>query len=301
MGSYKYILERYKIGGSNRYTCPNCGKKKCFTRYQNSETGEYIDDACGKCDHESSCGYHYTPKQFFQDNPSNRKERWQSRPPQITTVKTLQQPQRTIEFIDPIYVERSHSTESVFMKWALSRFSPYDKVHEAFNAYRIGATRSGAVIFWQIDINGRVRTGKRIYYNPDGHRTSYVSFIHKKMENQGILHKNWTATQCLFGEHLLAERPDDVVYLVESEKTAFVCSIYYPQFVWLATGGCKGLKSDKLKPLGGRKVVIIPDSGVLQHWQDIMSECKDIDYRIVKDIEQYPPNTDILDILLNEA
>ena len=23
----------------------------------------------GKCDHENSCGYHYTPKEYFKDNP----------------------------------------------------------------------------------------------------------------------------------------------------------------------------------------------------------------------------------------
>ena len=37
--------------------------------------------------------------------------------------------------------------------------------------YRLGATRDGAVIFWQIDRTNRVRTGKVMQYNPnDGHR-----------------------------------------------------------------------------------------------------------------------------------
>ena len=50
--------------------------------------------------------------------------------------------------------------------------------------YRLGATRDGAVIFWQIDRENKVRTGKVMQYNPgDGHRvkdgqTSAVNWIH---------------------------------------------------------------------------------------------------------------------------
>lgn len=47
----RFILERYRSGGSNRYVCPQCGRKKCFTRYVDLETGEYVADECGKCDH----------------------------------------------------------------------------------------------------------------------------------------------------------------------------------------------------------------------------------------------------------
>lgn len=36
----RFILERYHAGGANRYVCPQCGRKKCFTRYVDLETGE---------------------------------------------------------------------------------------------------------------------------------------------------------------------------------------------------------------------------------------------------------------------
>lgn len=45
----RFILERYHAGGANRYVCPQCGRKKCFTRYVDRETGEYVADECGKC------------------------------------------------------------------------------------------------------------------------------------------------------------------------------------------------------------------------------------------------------------
>lgn len=65
----RFILERYRSGGSNRYVCPQCGRKKCFTRYVDLETGKYVADECGKCDHTASCGYHYPPRQYFHDHP----------------------------------------------------------------------------------------------------------------------------------------------------------------------------------------------------------------------------------------
>lgn len=64
-----FILERYRSGGSNRYTCPQCGKRKCFTRYINVETGEYVGEECGICNHVSSCGYHYPPREYYRDHP----------------------------------------------------------------------------------------------------------------------------------------------------------------------------------------------------------------------------------------
>lgn len=65
----RFVLERYHAGGANRYVCPQCGRKKCFTRYVDLETGEYVADDCGKCDHTASCGYHYPPRQYFHDHP----------------------------------------------------------------------------------------------------------------------------------------------------------------------------------------------------------------------------------------
>lgn len=50
--------------------------------------------------------------------------------------------------------------------------------------------------------------------------------------------------------------------IVESEKTAFIMSCFYPQFVWLATGGCENMKDEKLNVLAGRTVDIIPDTDI---------------------------------------
>ena len=67
--SYRFILEKYR-GLSTRYTCPRCGRKHTFTRYIDTENNNnYISDNVGKCNRLDKCGYHYTPREYFTDNP----------------------------------------------------------------------------------------------------------------------------------------------------------------------------------------------------------------------------------------
>ena len=72
MNDYRYQLERYR-GRGTRYSCPQCGRKYCFTRYIDTEdNNKYLSDNVGKCNRLDKCGYHYTPKQYFTDNPHKR-------------------------------------------------------------------------------------------------------------------------------------------------------------------------------------------------------------------------------------
>ena len=50
------------------------------------------------------------------------------------------------------------------------------------------------------------------------------------------------------------------VAMVEAEKTAVILSAYYPQYVWLATGGLFEVQPEKFRPLKGRKVILFPDA-----------------------------------------
>lgn len=68
MNDHRFSLEAYRAGGGNRYTCPQCGRKKCFTRYVDNATGQYVDAQCGRCEHVHRCGYHYPPRAYFHDN-----------------------------------------------------------------------------------------------------------------------------------------------------------------------------------------------------------------------------------------
>ena len=69
MSEYRYQLEKYR-GPRTRHVCPQCHRKQSFTRYIDTHNNnEYINDNVGKCNRLDKCGYHYTPKQYFTDNP----------------------------------------------------------------------------------------------------------------------------------------------------------------------------------------------------------------------------------------
>ena len=139
-----------------------------------------------------------------------------------------------------------------------------------------------------------------MWYREDGHRNGIVSTISSDMAKKGKLPENAQMQRCLFGAHLLGKYPEKNVALVEGEKTAVVMSMLKPNFVWLATGGCENLNKDVTLPLVGRRAVIIPDSGCLEKWKKKMSETKGINYSFYEELEAYPPNTDILDVLIPE-
>lgn len=66
------------------------------------------------------------------------------------------------------------------------------------------------------------------------------------------------------------------VCVVEAEKTAFILSEIYPQYIWLAAGGLGELQVDKFRPLRGRKVILFPDTDpdgtAFRRWYDIARE-----------------------------
>ena len=273
-----YSLQKYK-GTATRHTCPNCGDKRSFTCYVD-ESGMLLHPSVGRCNHESSCGYHYTPKEYFHDHPECHTDKGFSFDRQRSERKPGQtSPKASIGYIPPKYVERSQSVHSNFFRFISSLLDSYygskakEVLKRLLEEYRLGATRDGAVIFWQIDRTNRVRTGKVMQYNPeDGHRikggqTSAVNWIHSILKKQRVLAEDWQLSQCLFGEHLLKTHPDKVVVLVESEKSAVIGSAIFPDYVWLATGGKSQMREEKLRVLSGRTVLLFPDADAYAEWK----------------------------------
>lgn len=273
-----YSLQKYK-GTTTRHTCPNCGDRHSFAYYV-YEQDTPLHPSVGRCNHESDCGYHYTPKQYFQEHPECRAANGFSFGGQKVEQKPKQVSQpSTIGYIPPHYVEKSQSVHSNFFRFLSTLLTAYygSKAKEVLprllEDYRLGATRDGAVIFWQIDRNDKVRTGKVIQYNPeDGHlikdgRTSAVNWVHSILKKQQVLPEEWQLSQCLFGEHLLKSNPDKVAVLVESEKSAVIGSAIFPGYVWLATGGKSQMKEEKLCALTGRTVLLFPDADGYAEWK----------------------------------
>ena len=160
---------------------------------------------------------------------------------------------------------------SDFLTFLLSILDAGTVYHAAIE-YSLGVTKSRDVIFYQIDVKGRCRTGKVMKYDPvTGHRIkgdgagTPITWVHSLLKRNGTLAQGWELSQCLFGEHLLARYPDKPVALMESEKTAVVCACINPDCVWLATGG-KGQLNDRVEVLAGRKVIAFPDVDGYDTW-----------------------------------
>ena len=280
---YRYHLAKY-AGKSSRLTCPHCERPHCFTPYVD-EDGTILDPTVGRCDHESSCGYHLTPSQYFHHHPEARPQGddWRQ-PPQWLQPSRHSQPapchsrpdrESPCTLPDDIVRKTLRTAPKSTLIEFLETIFPASAIERLRADYRLGVTKDRSVIFYQIDIQGRIRTGKIMQYNPaTGHRIKDarvpVDWAHARLKKTGVLPDSWTVTQCLFGEHLLRLRPDAIVCLVESEKTAIIGSGFCPQYIWLATGG-KTQLGLKLSVLQGRKVLVFPDIDATKDWKEKLS------------------------------
>lgn len=254
----KYILDNRS--GKKKLRCPSCGHSKTLTLYIDSETQDYLDEAVGICDRINNCNYHFKPKDYFIANPSKLSMRNSIVPFKNCPVE------KPTSFIDHLSLSESMEmpkSKNHFCNYLIKIFS-VEYADILFERYRIGSSDKwpGACVFWQIDIEQKIRTGKIMLYNPfNGKRIkepfSHIAWMHKEIKQE----KEFHLKQCLFGEHILKYEPGIPVAIVESEKTAVICYALFPEYIWLATGSAQGLNTEKCKVLKGRKVILFPDLG----------------------------------------
>jgi len=158
------------------------------------------------------------------------------------------------------------------------------QMQRAAKRYRLGMSRDGGVIFWQIDQLGQVYDGKVMYYREDCHRDhhrnpTWVNSELKRFYLKGHpqLAAEMQSAHCLFGTHLLTKslfcctdsggkredgrgQTSHIIAVVEAEKTAVIMSEVFPQYLWLAAGGLYELNVFKLFPLRHHPVVLFPDT-----------------------------------------
>lgn len=174
------------------------------------------------------------------------------------------------------------SVESEFCKALVScGYLTERQMLRAALRYRLGATKNGGVIYWQIDNREETYEGKIMHYLPNCHRnkTRNANWVGSALARRYGWEKG-NARHCFFGLHQLSKSPfgytDAVkqideryvplrvvggdVAIVEAEKTAVILSEIYPQYIWLAAGGLTQLQIDKFRPLRGRKLILFPDT-----------------------------------------
>ena len=227
MSEYRFHLEKYRCG--SKINCPNCGKKRCFVRYIDEQGTVRFSSSVGKCDHEQSCGYHYTPREYFQNNPEAmpNDDRCIFRQSVVHARPAPVDPSCIPDGI--VRASMSRYNKNPLYRYLCGVFGA-EETMRLFNRYRIGtsAKRGGSTVFWQTDETGKVRTGKIMLYDPaTGRRVkepqAYVSWAHSELRLP-----DFNLRQCLFGQHLLPLYPSRTVFIVESEKSAVIASHYMP-------------------------------------------------------------------------
>lgn len=281
-------LEPYR-GPNTRHRCPQCRGQREFSRYID-EKGEYIGEDVGRCNREDSCGYHKKPKEYYNDNPRtwNRSEFKPSYKEPDMPIGTIPQ-----ELMIQTFKGYKQNNFYLFLRNLIGE----NHARNQLTRYNVGTSRHwpGATVFWQVDLTGRVRQLKLMLYNPqNGKRVKkdtpamkwdYIlgqyredvggqdkSLIYGKFI-QGGRFKNQNLQQCLFGEHLLINKGR--IAIVESEKTAIISSYYFPDLIWIATGGSNGAgftKPNVCKVLKGREIILFPDLNQFDKWTEKAKE-----------------------------
>ena len=166
------------------------------------------------------------------------------------------------------YVTRSldRNLRSDLVSYLKTLVADVDKLVAVVNAYHLGITRGGQVIFWYIDKDGVVRMGKVMTYAANGHRDKSVTplSILRELSRCGKLQADYIIKKTLFGEHLLRypAYAENVIGIVESEKSAVVCSLCFPNVLWMATGSKGNLQDERMSAVKERKVILFPDTDV---------------------------------------
>ena len=239
----KFSRNRFLTKGQ----CP-CGKSNKDGKFSPSvdAVGNY---AGGNC---FSCGLifdkHDRPISKKDNEPFNNKKR-----NHVTNVNNI----KPISYIDKntyrITIDRQRRVSNNLYCYLYKLTRNIELVDFYFDYFNIGTgfgQYEGYTIFWYINEQEQLLNGKAIKYAQNGKRIKEVPIKWIGLSANGYI-------RCLYNQRELV-RKKAIVYLVESEKSALIGSICFPQYIWLATSG-KQFNINLLAPLSGRNLVLLPD------------------------------------------
>lgn len=171
----------------------------------------------------------------------------------------IKKPSNNFKTVDKALLVQSlaHYELNPFFQFISSLIGP-DAALEKMMEFFVGTAKGGGTVFWLIDQFGRPRTAQKIFYKGNGHRD-------KNKPPKRVFTTFQGYEPCFFGEHqLLKAGKDDLIAIVESEKTALIASIYLPMLngqkvYWLAASGNNGITDSKAWVLRGLNVCLVPD------------------------------------------
>ena len=213
----RYRLATYRECKAHREwntTCPDCGRKGKFSPYIDIATMQPVGaKCCGRCNRLSNCGYHLPPREMprNEDFGARRSREKRESPGPVRQKEEFSETNNSQREASEFYekmrraCEQSQPWGSHLVTWLRTQF-PRDAVAAALKRYRVGGTPDGATLWWQIDTQGRVHTGKAMQYNPlTGHRVKEQGFPVNWAHRMRLYGEpsELVVPQCLFGEHLI--------------------------------------------------------------------------------------------------
>ena len=192
MSNFRFSLEKYS-GFKSRFHCPNCNKRE-FTRYIDNAIWNYIDDSVGRCNRIEKCGYHKTPKMFYEESGEKPRLISELSLPEIAIKPTFFCDEELL--LQSLHLENRTSYLFDF----LIQYFDKEKVQNVFQKYLIGVSNfwGKSTIFWQIDRMKKIRCGKIMNHDSHSGRRDQSKF--KWIRNADVVTQ---MRQVFFGVHLI--------------------------------------------------------------------------------------------------
>jgi hypothetical protein len=263
----------------NTYSCYSCGAHGDAIQFLMAKQGLSYPDSL-----------RWLAKKYSIVIPDDEKESWsdrlnaiieQAKEAEARRQSERQQPKTLYLPLETPKEMMTNTGSSNLVRWLYSL--PWNdeqrgRLPKMIKNYAVGVSKDGLTVFWQIDEEARVHTGKMMRYKPDGHRDKESNYnfdwVHSKLFRQKVYdEEEYDYETCLFGQHLLPFCPKAQINLVESEKTALIMAIYHggmTQQLWLATGGLQFFDRKHIQVLidQDRDIVVYPDKDGLKAWSE---------------------------------
>lgn len=300
---FKYVFAKDK---NSKVTCPKCNEPQRYRRYINVETNKFLPNIYGKCDRVGSCKHFYDPYKNPPEKDTNEEYL-----KEICNNSALEKIDYTsFSIVKKSLKDKYKDNLSIYL---FNTFPNKNRqILETLNLYEIGCSNyfdGNATVFWQKDTEGKYRGGKIMKYDLEkGKRDKggkskipKITWVHtffKKRE------KEYNLKQTFFGAHLIPLHKNKTICVVESEKTAILCNIFKPDFIWISCGQMYGLSEDKLEILKDRKTIFYPDKGTAYEiWNKKIQKANNILWKISDVLEnnsEMKEGDDIADLILKK-
>jgi hypothetical protein len=245
-------MNQYKFD-SRRTQCPFCGSSDGFALLVHPATNKVVADGIGKC---HSCN-------VFKTNDAVG---------YVSDAGELVAAQGIVEakYYDVVALEKHGLVmgSGNLVDYAQELFG--DAARDVAKQMLVSGDKFGNTSFIYADADNRGMSIKTISYDTKGKRSKDglvygsrnldTAQIAGYVTSEGAIRTvrvSDGAYQFLYGQHRIHNAAPTVI-VVESEKTAYIGSLYAPHIIWLATGGSKGLSLNKIRGLRSAKA--IPDS-----------------------------------------